>query len=44
MTDYGAKSYGGPCLPEGLGLHQYVITVHALKTDKFGLNEGTNPV
>ncbi|MFB1023477.1 MAG: YbhB/YbcL family Raf kinase inhibitor-like protein [Vicingaceae bacterium] len=43
MTDYGAKSYGGPCPPEGHGLHQYVITVYALKTDKLGLNESTNP-
>jgi Raf kinase inhibitor-like YbhB/YbcL family protein len=43
MTDYGAKNYGGPCPPEGHGLHQYVITVYALKTDKLGLNESTNP-
>lgn len=42
-TDYGAQGYGGPCPPEGHGLHQYVITVHALKTDKLGLNENTNP-
>jgi Raf kinase inhibitor-like YbhB/YbcL family protein len=43
ITDYGAKGYGGPCPPEGHGLHQYVITVHALKTDKLGLEESTNP-
>jgi len=42
ITDYGAKGYGGPCPPEGHGLHQYIITVHALKTDKLGLNENTN--
>ena len=43
VTDYGAKGYGGPCPPEGHGLHQYIITVYALKTDKLGLNADTNP-
>lgn len=43
LTDYGINGYGGPCPPEGHGLHQYVITVYALKTDKLGLNESTNP-
>lgn len=43
ITDYGAKGYGGPCPPEGHGLHQYIITVHALKVDKLGLDENTNP-
>ena len=43
ITDYGAMGYGGPCPPEGHGLHQYIITVHALKVDKLGLDEKTNP-
>jgi Raf kinase inhibitor-like YbhB/YbcL family protein len=43
ITDYGIKGYGGPCPPVGHGFHQYIITVHALKTDKLGLNENTNP-
>lgn len=42
LTDYGAAGYGGPCPPEGHGLHQYVITVYALKTDKLGLDEKAN--
>ncbi|MEO1054761.1 MAG: YbhB/YbcL family Raf kinase inhibitor-like protein [Bacteroidota bacterium] len=42
ITNYGAKGYGGPCPPEGHGIHQYIITVHALKVDKLGLNENTN--
>ncbi|MEM9544337.1 MAG: YbhB/YbcL family Raf kinase inhibitor-like protein [Bacteroidota bacterium] len=42
VTDYGAKGYGGPCPPKGHGLHQYIITLHALKTDKLGLDENTN--
>jgi len=43
ITDYGKYGYGGPCPPEGHGIHQYVITVYALKTDTLGLNENTNP-
>ncbi len=43
ITDYGTQGYGGPCPPEGHGLHQYIITVHALKTDKLGLNANTKP-
>lgn len=43
LTNYGAKGYGGPCPPEGHGLHQYIITVHALKTEKLGLDANTNP-
>lgn len=43
ITDYGAKGYGGPCPPEGHGLHQYIITIYALKTDSLGLDENTNP-
>jgi len=42
VTDYGKTGYGGPCPPEGHGLHQYIITVHALKTDKLGLDANTN--
>ncbi|MFK7808560.1 MAG: YbhB/YbcL family Raf kinase inhibitor-like protein [Saprospiraceae bacterium] len=43
ITNYGAPGYGGPCPPEGHGIHQYVITIHALKTDKLGLDASTNP-
>jgi Raf kinase inhibitor-like YbhB/YbcL family protein len=35
-TNYGAPGYGGPCPPEDHGIHQYVITVHALKVDTLG--------
>jgi len=42
LTDYGVPGYGGPCPPEGHGFHQYVITVHALKTDHLGLDEKAN--
>lgn len=42
-TDYGIKGFGGPCPPEGHGYHEYIITVFALKTDKLGTDENTNP-
>jgi Raf kinase inhibitor-like YbhB/YbcL family protein len=42
-TDYGISGFGGPCPPVGHGLHQYIITVYALKTDKLGLDENINP-
>ncbi|MFT5672895.1 MAG: Raf kinase inhibitor-like YbhB/YbcL family protein [Polaribacter sp.] len=42
ITDYSIKGFGGPCPPEGHGLHKYEITVHALKTDKLGLDENAS--
>ncbi len=43
ITDYGTIGYGGPCPPEDHGLHQYIITVYALKTEKLGLTSTTSP-
>lgn len=43
ITDYGIKGFGGPCPPVGHGLHQYINTVHALKTDRLGLTDAANP-
>lgn len=43
ITNYGVGGFGGPCPPEGHGLHQYVITVYALGTDSLGLDKNTNP-
>ncbi|MEO1628871.1 MAG: YbhB/YbcL family Raf kinase inhibitor-like protein [Bacteroidota bacterium] len=37
-TDYGVPGYGGPCPPEGHGLHTYIVTVYALPTEKLGLD------
>ena len=42
-TDYGIYGFGGPCPPIGHGIHQYIITVHALKLDTLGLDENANP-
>jgi len=43
ITSFGANGYGGPCPPEGHGIHQYIFTVHALKVDKLGLDANANP-
>ena len=43
ITNYAKFGYGGPCPPKGDGLHQYLITVYALDTDKLDLNKNTNP-
>lgn len=43
VTNYGVPGFGGPCPPEGHGLHRYIITVHALKVGKLGLDATTNP-
>lgn len=43
VTDYGIKRFGGPCPPVGHGFHQYIITVYALKIDKLGTDDNTNP-
>lgn len=42
-TDFGGNGYGGPCPPVGHGIHEYIFTVHALKTDKLGLDANANP-
>jgi Raf kinase inhibitor-like YbhB/YbcL family protein len=43
VTDFGMPGYGGPCPPQGDKPHQYIITVHALKTDNLGLDSKTTP-
>ena len=43
MTDFGSVGYGGPCPPPGHGFHTYIITVHALKVDKLGLDAKASP-
>jgi Raf kinase inhibitor-like YbhB/YbcL family protein len=42
-TDFGGNGYGGPCPPTGHGIHEYIFTVYALKTDKIGLDANANP-
>jgi Raf kinase inhibitor-like YbhB/YbcL family protein len=42
-TDFGTKGYGGPCPPVGSGIHRYVITVYALKTETLDLDPEASP-
>lgn len=41
MTDFGTTGYGGPCPPKGHGPHQYLLTVHALKTENLELEKAS---
>ena len=36
-NDYGIRSYGGACPPEGHGIHHYRFTIHALSVEKLTL-------
>ncbi len=42
-TDFGTRAYGGPCPPEGHGPHRYVVTIHALDTEKLEVPEDASP-
>ncbi len=42
-TDFGTKGYGGPCPPEGDRPHQYIITIHALPTEKLDVPDDASP-
>jgi len=37
-TDFGKAGYGGPCPPVGNGVHRYIFTLYAMKTDKIDIN------
>jgi Raf kinase inhibitor-like YbhB/YbcL family protein len=43
VNDFKTFGYGGPCPPEGGGIHKYVVTLYALKSEKLGIDSTSNP-
>ena len=43
VTDYGTTGYGGPCPPQGHGIHQYIFTLYALSIETLGMDQNSNP-
>ncbi len=41
-NDYGSPSFGGPCPPNGHGIHEYTITVYALDVAALGIDDSVS--
>lgn len=43
INDFGVKTFGGACPPEGHGMHRYQFTVWALPDAKLDVPDNANP-
>ena len=41
-TDFGAPGYGGPCPPEGMHVHRYIFTLHAVSMPELPVTADTS--
>ena len=41
-TDFGAPGYGGPCPPQGLGVHRYIFTLFAVSMAQLPVTADTS--
>lgn len=41
-TDFGKPGYGGPCPPQGMNIHRYIFTVHAVSLKELPVTADTS--
>ena len=41
-TDFGKPGYGGPCPPEGMNIHRYIFSLHAVDLQELPVTADTS--